>query len=308
MSAEIRALMMALPLLLAAVAGSLYTPAPGQSQDASPPAPILPPLPSWATAPLPDFSLIRDTTEKKAAFFSFLYPRVVLANSRVLLQRQHLLRLSDKARLTPADVQWLETQAEGFGIEDQDDSLQLLEQLGTRLDMIPPSLVLAQAANESAWGTSRFATGGNNLFGQWCFSEGCGMVPLNRSQGAAHEVRVFRSVYHSVEAYIQNLNTHPAYRLLRNIRQQQRQAGEPLSGLALARGLLGYSSRGENYVKEIQTIIRHNNLEFYDNHFRTLIRGMDDQGLRLLVTHSDESRMIPGRPRTDDPAPNINPQ
>lgn len=297
---------MALPLLLTAVAGSLYTPPPKQSQDASPTETLLPPLPSWATAPLPDFSLIRDTTEKKAAFFSFLYPRIVLANSRVVLQRQHLVRLSAKAQLTPKDVLWLETLAESFGIEGKDNSLQLLEQLVTRLDIIPPSLVLAQAANESAWGTSRFATGGNNLFGQWCFSEGCGMVPLNRSQGAVHEVRVFRSVFHSVQAYIQNLNTHPAYRLLRDIRQQQRRAGAPVSGLALARGLLGYSSRGEIYVKEIQTIIRHNNLEFYDKHFRTLIRGLDDKGLKLLVTDSDESRMIPGSPQTDGSAPNIN--
>ncbi len=300
MSSGKRALLLALPLLFFAVAGSLYTPPSDDGRHTTLAGRALPPLPAWTSAPLPDFSRFQDSTEKKAAFFSFLYPRIVVANTRILLQRRYLTRLSGKSPLTQAEILWLETQARRFGIDGDYDSQQLPEQLRPHLDMIPPSLVLAQAANESAWGTSRFATGGNNLFGQWCFSEGCGMVPRNRNRDAVHEVKVFRSPYQSVQGYIQNLNTHPAYRLLRTIRQQQRQSGTPLSGLALARGLLSYSSRGANYVQEIETIIHHNNLGYYDEQFRKLIQGLDDKGLSELASSKTEAWLIRGRESTDE--------
>ncbi len=302
MSSGKRAFFLALPLLLSALAGSLYTPPEreGEVRPSEPQVATLPPLPEWASAALPDFTRFRDATEKKAAFFSFLYPRTVLANSRILLQRRYLGRLSGKSSLTPAETLWLEAQARGFGIDGQYDSQQLAQQLLSRLDIIPPSLVLAQAANESAWGTSRFATDGNNLFGQWCFTRGCGLVPLNRSQNAVHEVRVFSSPYQSVQSYIHNLNTHSAYQLLRTIRQQQRQGDRPLSGLELARGLQSYSSRGANYVQEIQTIIHHNNLVYYDDHFSTLIQGLDDQGLSELASFGNEALLLPGSTQQKD--------
>lgn len=302
MSSGKRALLLALPLLLFAVAGSLYTP-PGKEGEGRPSGSqvtSLPPLPAWASMALPDFSRFRDTTEKKAAFFSFLYPRIVLINSRILLQRRYLASLSGKYPLAPEEILWLATQAQKFGIDGKYDGQQLLQQLQRRLDIIPPSLVLAQAANESAWGTSRFATDGNNLFGQWCFTRGCGLVPLERSQNAVHEVRVFSSPYRSVHSYIQNLNTHSAYQLLRTIRQQQRQNGTPLSGLELARGLQSYSSRGVNYVQEIQTIIRHNNLGYYDDHFSTLIQDLDHKGLSELASFGNEALLLPGSTQQKD--------
>ena len=300
MSSGKRALLLALPLLLSAVAGSLYTPPGKEGRHTVSQGATLPAVPAWASSALPDFSRFRDTTEKKAAFFSFLYPRIVLANTRILLQRHYLIQLSGRPSLTPAETLWLETQARRFGIDGNYDRQQLPQQLLLHLDIIPPSLVLAQAANESAWGTSRFATGGNNLFGQWCFTKGCGLVPLNRGQNAVHEVRVFRSPYQSVQSYIQNLNTHSAYRQLRTIRQQQRQDDKPLSGLELARGLQSYSSRGANYVQEIQTIIHHNNLGYYDDHFTTLIQGLDDRGLSELASVGNEALLLPGSTQQED--------
>jgi len=129
------------------------------------------------------------------------------------------------------------------------------------LDQIPESMVLAQAALESAWGTSRFVKGGNNYFGQWCYEAGCGMVPSARQQGANHEVRKFDSARESLHAYFRNINSHRAYRSLRKIRAQKRPAGQPLSGLELLAGLRNYSQRGQDYVDELRKVIRFNKFE-----------------------------------------------
>jgi Bax protein len=121
--------------------------------------------------------------------------------------------------------------------------------------------VLAQAANESAWGRSRFATEGNNLFGQWCFSQGCGLIPNGRPEGATYEVAVFDTPLDSIRSYMMNLNSFHAYDELRKIRKERRDQGQMITGKALAEGLINYSTRREEYVKEIQLMIEHNNLE-----------------------------------------------
>jgi len=126
-------------------------------------------------------------------------------------------------------------------------------------------LALAQAANESAWGTSRFAQDGNNLFGQWCYTNGCGLVPSRRREGATHEVRRFDNIRDSVESYIHNLNTFPSYQMLRRIRQQLRQQDRPIDGVSLADGLESYSSRGLDYIVELQRMIYSNELLERDN-------------------------------------------
>jgi len=263
-----RALLLCVPLLLFAVAGALYQPAPPADEEADIPLGSLPPLPEWVAEGMPDLSVYRDTTERKAAFFSYLYPRIVLANNRILQERQYLMLLADQDELSPTELTWLERQASRLRVTAANGSQAQFEALAHKLDVIPPSLILAQAANESAWGTSRFAREGNNLFGQWCFSRGCGLVPLSRAAGANHEVASFPSPYYSVRSYIQNLNRHPAYAGVREVRAAARAAGEPLSGLAMAAGLLGYSERGEDYIKEIRAMIRYNNLEFFDREFR----------------------------------------
>ncbi|NIP49271.1 MAG: flagellar biosynthesis protein FlgJ, partial [Phycisphaerae bacterium] len=130
-----------------------------------------------------------------------------------------------------------------------------------RVDTLPPALVLAQAANESAWGTSRFARLGNNIFGEWTFKPGTGIVPEGRPEGATYEVRKFKSIYQSIRSYINNINRHNAYRNLRRIREKLRKSSKQVTGTALAKGLEKYSQRGEAYVKEIQLMIRQNNLE-----------------------------------------------
>ena len=123
------------------------------------------------------------------------------------------------------------------------------------------SLVLAQAANESGWGTSRFARQANNYFGMWCYQAGCGLKPRQRDQGQSHEVKHFKHVQDSVISYLHNLNTNRAYQPLRDLRQTTRDLGAPLRGVLLAEGLHAYSSRGEAYIKDIQTMIIANDLE-----------------------------------------------
>lgn len=127
-----------------------------------------------------------------------------------------------------------------------------------RVDVIPVKLVLAQAANESAWGTSRFAREGNNLFGQWCFTKGCGMVPIRRAEGASHEVALFTTPAASVRAYMLNLNSGGAYEHFRKIRIGLKRMNKPQSAIVLAAGLEKYSERGRDYVRSIRDMIRGN--------------------------------------------------
>ncbi len=298
MSAGKRGLLLVIPLIAFAVGGGFYVP-PTEMDSGQSGSELtltsLPALPKWAHRGLPDFAQYRDTTEKKAAFFSFLYPRIVLANSRILLEREYLDSLAQKAELSPDELDWLNGHAERLRIEAEPGSKQQFALLRKRLDVIPPSLILAQAANESAWGTSRFATKGFNLFGQWCFSKGCGLVPRGRVEGANHEVAKFSSPYRSVRAYIQNLNRHPTYQELRDIRLEDRRGNDPLSGYAMAEGLLGYSERGQDYVEEIRAMIQYNNLSFYDEDFRAVIRDLSPTRLQQLATANPESKLLPGQ-------------
>jgi Bax protein len=294
MTAVNRALMLLVSLVLFALAGALYVPPDSSDEDGEVVLASLPRLPAWAQDDLPDFSVYRDTTERKVAFFSFLYPRIVLANSRILLEREYLESLASKTELSNREEKWLAEQAQRLRVDAAPGSDEQFALLRKRLDVIPPSLILAQAANESAWGTSRFATEGNNLFGQWCFSKGCGLVPLSRVEGASHEVARFSSPYQSVRSYIQNLNRHPTYQLVRELRLQNRQADKPLSGLEMAEGLLGYSERGEEYIKEIRSMIRYNNLEFYDHEFRKLLGNRTLNTFEQLASTDADTTLLPG--------------
>lgn len=296
MTAVSRALIFFIPLALFALGGVLHTPSPGATKitDESDVAlDSLPPLPQWARAPLPDFSDYSDVTERKVAFFSFLYPRIVLANSRILIEREHLQRLAEKEQLSSEEQAWLATQAERLRVEADTGTRAQFAALKERLDVIPPSLILAQAANESAWGQSRFAVRGNNLFGQWCFTQGCGLVPKSRPEGASHEVATFSSPYYSVRSYIQNLNRHPAYRQVRNIRKKDRQSNKALSGARLARGLESYSERGHEYIEEIRSMIRFNNLESYDQAFQRQLQNRAPSRFIELASAEIEKRLLP---------------
>ena len=226
------------------------------------------------TAPLlrpetvPDFVLITDTDERKAVFFAFLRPYVDQINAEMLAMRSNVENLHEKQRLrglSSADMALLDKLTEQFEIQPQQKyRTEHFQQLMRRIDVLPVSMVLAQAANESAWGTSRFATQGNNYFGQWCYSAGCGMVPSRRRSGMSHEVRVFDSVADSVRSYFMNLNTFPSYRKLRLIRQQLRQNSQSIDGISLSEGLDSYSERGQAYIEELQSMIYFNDLHILD--------------------------------------------
>jgi Bax protein len=142
-----------------------------------------------------------------------------------------------------------------------------------RINIIPSSLVLAQAANESAWGTSRFAIEANNYFGQWCYREGCGLVPTERDEGLSHEVKNFNSVVDSVKSYLHMLNSGKAYALLRNLRQQRLEEEKPLTGYELAAGLAKYSERGTAYVASIRSLIVANHLQHYSDALYVSLAG-----------------------------------
>tara|TARA_R110001583_G_scaffold177418_2_gene332578 strand:- start:81144 stop:81683 length:540 start_codon:yes stop_codon:yes gene_type:complete len=157
------------------------------------------------------------------------------------------------------DEKWVKNLAKIYKVRiDTLDDQMACTTLKQRVDIVPVPLALAQPASESGWGTSRFAQQGNNLFGQWCFIEGCGLVPARRSKGTTHEVASFNSVEESIAYYILNLNTLMAYQPLRTIRREHREEGKDLTAAALAAGLINYSERGEDYVEDIKTLIRIN--------------------------------------------------
>jgi Bax protein len=133
-----------------------------------------------------------------------------------------------------------------------------------RVDVVPPSLAIAQSANESAWGTSRFARKGYNFFGQWCYRKGCGLVPKKRDANKTHEVAAFDSPQESVKMYIRNLNSNRAYKSLRDLRAKLRRSNKPVTGHELAAGLKRYSERGLEYVRELREMISYNKLAVYD--------------------------------------------
>ncbi len=212
---------------------------------------------------VPDFNEYTDIREKKEAFFGFLAPLVQAENARISQERRKLARLSERwsegAQLTPDETEWLDQLAARYRVKfDLAEDSEMFRALFRRVDVVPETLVLVQAANESAWGTSRFALDALNFFGQWCFSEGCGLVPESRIEGANHEVRRFSSVNASVRSYLRNINTHPAYLQLRLLREQRRAAAAELRAVDLTAGLLSYSERGEEYIEELNSMIRVN--------------------------------------------------
>lgn len=295
MSVALRSSLLLAPLVLVALWGIIHTPDPfTPDDDGDIELSSLPPLPGWATGKLPDFAGYRDTNEKKDAFFAYVYARTVLANSRILLERQHLEQLSRKDTLDTTETQWLARQAERLRVDEEAGSEEMFALLKRRLDAVPPSLVLAQAANESAWGTSRFARRGNNLFGQWCFSPGCGVVPNSRPEGASYEVAAFPSPYHSVRSYLQNLNRHPTYQILRDVRAQARRAGREPTGHDLAAGLEGYSERGEEYIEELRSMMSFNNLARYDTLYREKIGAGSDPAQLMQLARAPREQLLPG--------------
>jgi Bax protein len=211
---------------------------------------------------LPDFYNIRDVKEKKRQFFAFIKPAVLAENKKILLLRTEVERLIAQLSLeqpfSEKEHTFVSDLIKQYRVSKKFSLLRQLYELQLKLDVIPPALVLVQAANESAWGTSRFARIGLNFFGVWCYKKGCGMVPSGRNVGAKHEVAAYSSVEQGVARYLKNINTNSAYMVFRNIRGQLREQNQPLSPEILATGLIPYSERGTDYVLELTEMIRHN--------------------------------------------------
>ena len=224
----------------------------------------LPVWKNWQTLP-PDFSLYPAGEARKTAFFSYLGPLVDQENARWQRDRERLKGLKaasvDREKTAKQDMLWLEARSRFFGVETDQPQAQLVDALLRYVDQVPRSLALAQAAKESAWGTSRFATDGFNYFGQRCYQKGCGLVPQARAQGAKFEVRRFESPQASVASYMNNINSHPDYEGFRTYRAEQRAAGRPVHGIQAAERLTQYSERRQAYVDEIQSLIHFNRLE-----------------------------------------------
>ncbi len=208
---------------------------------------------------LPDLATLEDIQERKDRFLTLLDPLINIANAKINQERDQIIKIEARFlqdSLSPKNRRELAILTRKYEVKETELALKI-EKLKLRINVIPKALVLVQAANESAWGTSRFALTANNLFGQWCFSKGCGIVPNNRAPGARHEVQKFPNLLAAIESYMLNINTHDAYRELRTIRAKQNAA----SALQLVEGLESYSERGEDYIRELKQMIRFNNLE-----------------------------------------------
>ena len=227
--------------------------------------PVISPPPAVA---LPDFASYADVKEKKSAFFNYLLPLVKYSNQLVQVDRERFNRIqSDPINLKSPEAKKITRRLNSRYriVLERFPNLSYLGELDKRIGQIPESLALAQAAKESGWGTSRFSKEANNLFGQWCFTQGCGIVPARRSKGMTHEIQKFDSVGDAIEAYIYNLNTHRAYSSLREKRHGLLKKGKSPSGSELAITLTEYSERGAIYGQEVASLIRYNKLEIYDS-------------------------------------------
>lgn len=219
---------------------------------------------------LGDMRKIADIPTRKQVFLDTLAPVVERKNNLLTTLRQQLLQMQDKLQqgetLTKRELSLLARLAKRYQLpqDESSDNQQQLERLIKRVDTIPASLVLAQAATESGWGTSRFSREANNLFGQWCYTKGCGLVPKRRANNARHEVRKFSGIEEAIDAYFQNLNSHRAYTDLRSKRLQLRNNNRPVDGITLAATLDSYSSRGEIYTHELIALIQYNKLQRFD--------------------------------------------
>lgn len=202
-------------------------------------------------------------SQRKVAFIRSTLPLVVKVNDKIMRDRMRIQRLaaynSAGLSIDPKDAIWLSDISERYGVEKIDFGALL-----DRVDIVPPSLAVAQAAEETGWGTSRFARQGNALFGQKIFRDGDGIVPHDRPAGEVYRVRSFGSVMGAVRAYLHNLNTHFAYADFRRLRAKMRASKRPLNGFGLTGALIEYSERREAYLHSIRSIMRFNGLEVLD--------------------------------------------
>ena len=206
-----------------------------------------------------EIKMIENTKKRKDFFIQIVLPLILQENNNIRLDRKRLFSIINKSNNTELEKKWLKKKYKQYGIPSRD-----LSTLKIRMDEVPVSLALAQAAKETGWGTSRFAQEGNALFGQWTWS-GEGLKPKEADESQGHKVMKFNVLQASVRAYQRNLNTHKTYKEFRLARAQLRDAGKPLDSIFLSKYLDEYAETGQQYVKIIQKIIEQNDLKDFDN-------------------------------------------
>ena len=206
-----------------------------------------------------EIKMIENTTKRKEFFIQIVLPLILKENSNIKIDRKRLFGIINKNNNTDLEKKWLEKKYKQYGVSSKDLSV-----LKIRMDEIPVSLAIAQAAKETGWGTSRFAQEGNALFGQWTWS-GEGLKPKDSEKDEGHKVMKFNVLQASVRAYQRNLNTHSSYKDFRQARAELRDMGEPLDSIILSQYLNEYAETGNEYVEVLKKIIKQNNLKDFDD-------------------------------------------
>ena len=202
---------------------------------------------------------IENSQKRKELFIQIILPLIIKENNFIKLDRKKLFSILNKSKNSNAEKKWLASKFKQYGVVDND-----LSTLKIRMDEVPVSMTIAQAAKETGWGTSRFAQEGNALFGQWTWS-GKGLKPLSADNDTTHKVMKFQVLQASVKAYQRNLNTHSSYKDFRSARAELRDEGKKLNSLVLTNYLDKYAETGEVYVKVLQKIIKQNSLTDFDD-------------------------------------------
>ena len=206
-----------------------------------------------------EMKMIENAKTRKNLFIKIILPLVIKENNNIKLERKKLFNIINKSNNTSLEKKWLKKKFKQYGVRDNDLSI-----LKIRMDEIPTSLAIAQAAKETGWGTSRFAQEGNALFGQWTWS-GEGIKPLGADDDTTHKVMKFKILQASVKAYHRNINTHSSYKGFRNLRAELRDEGKELDSIILSEHLDKYAETGKVYVKILQQIIKQNQLTDFDD-------------------------------------------
>ena len=202
---------------------------------------------------------IENTKKRKDLFIQIILPLVISENNYIKIDRKKLFSILNKSKNTRAEKVWLNLRFKQYGVVNKD-----LSTIKIRMDEVPISMAIAQAAKETGWGTSRFAQEGNALFGQWTWS-GEGIKPLGADSNTTHKVMKFNVLQASVKAYQRNLNTHSSYKSFRSARAELREEGKKLDSIILSKYLDKYAETGKEYVRILQQIIRQNNLMDFDD-------------------------------------------
>ena len=202
---------------------------------------------------------IESSTKRKNLFIQIILPLILEENSLILIDRKRLFSILNKNKNSKKEIVWLNRKFKQYGVLNKD-----IPTLKVRMDIIPVSLAIAQAAKETGWGTSRFALEGNALFGQWTWS-GDGIKPAGAESDTKHKVMKFKVLKASVRAYQRNLNTHSSYKSFRQTRAQLRDDSQKLDSLLLADQLDNYAETGKEYTKILKQIINQNSLQDFDD-------------------------------------------